>query len=331
MPGRRRRLARPLPQGLAHHLDLRRLRLGGRRGEAARTEREADRVGAGQRLDAVGGPVRMPGLAGQERQRRQCRAQRPVVGAAGGEGLRRTGRADRRRAGLSRRDGRAAELGGADRRPGRDLGGEQQFAQALSRGLRDPSPARLRARLAARSIPATPVERVAVRGNPAAAAAHRPARGRDRPRDRRSACSTPSPRRWCWARPGSISSPTPASTIPPSGRCAAGSRWRAIRRSRPSPSRWISGPRDGKKHSVSTQAARGSSANPLKDARDRARSSGRGEELAARPRHPAADRCGVGAGQERRCVEPGGDDGTALVVNADRVPQASLTRHLSAH
>ncbi len=40
MPGGRRGVARPLPQGLAHHLDLRRLRLGGGRGEAAGTERE---------------------------------------------------------------------------------------------------------------------------------------------------------------------------------------------------------------------------------------------------------------------------------------------------
>ena len=58
-----------------------------------------------------GGPVRMPRLAGQERQRRQRRAQRPVVGAAGGEGLRRPARAARRRAGLPRGDGRAGELG----------------------------------------------------------------------------------------------------------------------------------------------------------------------------------------------------------------------------
>ena len=91
------------------------------------------RVGARQRLDAVGGPLRMPGLAGQERQRRQCRAQRPVLGAAGGEGLLGPGRADRRRAGLARRHGRAAELGRPDRRAGRDLGGAGQFAQALSR------------------------------------------------------------------------------------------------------------------------------------------------------------------------------------------------------
>ena len=35
MPDRRRGLARPLPEGLAHHLDLRRVRLGGGRGQAA--------------------------------------------------------------------------------------------------------------------------------------------------------------------------------------------------------------------------------------------------------------------------------------------------------
>ena len=44
---------------------------------------------------------------------------------------------------------------------------------------------------------------------------------------------------------------------------------------------------------------------PAEGRGDRAEASGRGEELAARPRHPAADRCGVGARQERRCVEPG--------------------------
>ena len=111
VPHRRRRLARPLPEGLAHHLDLRRVRLGGRRGQAARPRRRADGVGAGHGGDAVGRPVRMPRLAGQERQRRQCRAQRPVVGAAGGEGLRRPARAARRRAGLPCGDGRAGELG----------------------------------------------------------------------------------------------------------------------------------------------------------------------------------------------------------------------------
>ena len=111
VPDRRRRLARPLPEGLAHHLDLRRVRLGGGRGQAARPRRRADGVGAGHGGDAVRRPVRMPRLAGQERQRRQRRAQRPVVGAAGGEGLRRPARAARRRAGLPRGDGRAGELG----------------------------------------------------------------------------------------------------------------------------------------------------------------------------------------------------------------------------
>ena len=144
-------------------------------------EREPGGLEPGQRRHAVGRPLRMPGLAGQERQRRQRRAQRPVLGAAGGEGIFGTAGADRRRAGLFGRHGRAAELGGAERRPGRDLGGERQLAKTLSRGLRDPSPARLRARLAA---PASRRRGRQGRGarQSAAAAAHRPAGGRDRPR-----------------------------------------------------------------------------------------------------------------------------------------------------
>ena len=43
-----RRLARPLSQGLAHHLDLRRVRLGGGCGQAARPRGRPGRVGAGQ-------------------------------------------------------------------------------------------------------------------------------------------------------------------------------------------------------------------------------------------------------------------------------------------
>ena len=53
MPDRRRRLARPLPEGLAHHLDLRRVRLRGGRGQAARPRRRADGVGAGHGGDAI--------------------------------------------------------------------------------------------------------------------------------------------------------------------------------------------------------------------------------------------------------------------------------------
>ncbi len=80
------------------------------------------RVGAGQCVDPIRRPVRMPGLAGQERQRRQCRAQRPALRPAGGEGLLRSGGTDRRRPGLVGRHGRASELGGASTtsaRPGR--------------------------------------------------------------------------------------------------------------------------------------------------------------------------------------------------------------------
>ncbi len=78
-------LAEPLQPGLAHHLDLRRVRRGERRGQAAWPRRAADGVGARDRGDASGRAVRMPGHGGKKRQRRQRRAQRPVVGAAGGE------------------------------------------------------------------------------------------------------------------------------------------------------------------------------------------------------------------------------------------------------
>ena len=194
MPGRRGRLARPLSQGLAHHLDLRRVRLGGGCGQAARPRGGPGRVGAGQCVDAVRRALRVPGLAGQERQRRQCRAQRPALRPAGGKGLLRAGRADRRRPGLAGRDGRAAQLGGL-RGARRDLGGVRQLAKTLSRGLRDPSPARLRARLAQ----AEPQRRRRAGGRARqspAAAAHRPARGRDRPRS----TGEPAARHGC--RPG---------------------------------------------------------------------------------------------------------------------------------
>src|SRR5262245_7895252 len=48
----------------------------------------------------------------------------------------------------------------------------------------------------------------------------------------RSACSTPLPPRWCWARPGSSSSPTRARATARCSRCGGGSRSRAIPRSR---------------------------------------------------------------------------------------------------
>ena len=72
-------------------------------------------LGTRQRLHPGLRLVRMPGLARQEHQRRQCRPQRPVVGVAGREGIRRAGRADRRRAGLHQCNGRAAEVAGAHR------------------------------------------------------------------------------------------------------------------------------------------------------------------------------------------------------------------------
>ena len=63
---------------------------------------------------------------------------------------------------------------------------------------------------------------------------------------------------------------------------------------------------------------------PAEGRGDRAEALGRGEELAARPRHPAADRCGVGAGQERRCLEPGGDDRAAMTLCGPRASSATL-------
>ena len=50
--------------------------------------------------DASGRLVRMPRHAGKKRRRRQCRAQRLVVGAIGGEGFHRAGRPAHGRAGL---------------------------------------------------------------------------------------------------------------------------------------------------------------------------------------------------------------------------------------
>ena len=303
MPGGRRGVARPLPQGLAHHLDLRRLRLGGGRGEAAGIEGEPGGVEPGQRLDPVGGPVRMPGLAGQERQRRQRRAQRPVLGAAGGKGFCRTGRADRRRAGLSGRHGRAAELGGADRRPGRDLGSEQQFPEALSGGLRDPPPARLRARLAAPASRASGRKGHGARQSPAAAA-NRSSRGRDRPR----IAGQPAARGCRGAGAGQ-------------GRARSVHRRLRQRPRRPGDARQVRGGgrsgdldhrrRDGFLDQGRQEAQRldpgrpRQLGEPAEGRGDRTEAPGRGEELAARSRHPAADRCGVGAGQEWRCLEPG--------------------------
>ena len=187
-------------------------------------------------------------------------------------------------------------------------------------GLRDPSPARLRARLAA---PASRRRRRAgrrARQSPAAAA-HRPARGRDRPRSRRSACSMRWPRRWCWARQDSISSPTPASTTPLSSAMRAQDRGGG--RSRDLDHRHRDRFLDVGRQEAQRLDPGGArhSANPLKDAEIEREASGRGEELAARPRHAAADRCGVGARQERRRVDLGRDDRAATSVL--RAPRAS--------
>ena len=114
----------------------------------------------------------------------------------------------------------SAQLGGL-RGPGRDLGGERQFAKALPGGLRDPPPARLRARLAAPASRCGRRARCRGRQSPAAAV-HRPIRrlsGAKRIRPKPGARH--SGRRRCWARGAWSSSPTPrASLIPPSRRCS---------------------------------------------------------------------------------------------------------------
>ena len=213
MPDRPRHLARPLRQGLAHHLDLRRVRRRHRRRQAASASTQQRMVWAlGNASTQSSRPVRMPGLAGQEHQRRQCRAQRPVVGAARREGLRGPGRADRRRARLPQRDGGAAELVVPHRRLGRDLGDRAKLDQALSLRLRDPSVSRLRAGLAARA----PDRRGRARGRCAAirCSATAPTGPTSRPAaSRRSACSMRSPPRWYSDGRGSINSPTPARAI----------------------------------------------------------------------------------------------------------------------
>ena len=99
----------------------------------------------------------------------------------------------------------------------------------------------------------------------AAAAAHRPARRRRPAARARSACSTASPPRWCWARRGSTSSPMPASTIRRCRRCGGGSRSPVRPACRPSRRRWISSRPTAGRTLSRPHAARGSAANPLKD------------------------------------------------------------------
>jgi 2-methylcitrate dehydratase PrpD len=93
-----------------------------------------------------------------------------------------------------------------------------------------------------RQHPGAAVDRIAVRGNPLLL------QRTDRPdvatgRESQVSLQHASRRRWCSARRGSSSLPMPASTTLPSRRCDARSRWRAIRRSRRLPLKWISGPR----------------------------------------------------------------------------------------
>ena len=301
MPRRRRGLARPLSQGLAHHLDLRRVRLGGRCRQAARPRRRADRVGAGQRLDAVGRPLRVPGLAGQERQRRQCRAQRPVLRAAGREGLLpgRPSRSPARRASsppwASRRTGRRCSTGSA--RAGRST----TTRSSPTRGLRDPSPARPRARLAARPSRRRPSSASPCAAIPCCCSAPTAPRSPPAAR-RRSACSTPWPPRSSSARPASTSSPTPASPIPPSRPCAR--KFEVRERSRISTIAaemdiWTT---DGKKHALVDPGRARQLVEPAEGRRDRGQAARRGRALGAGPRHPAADRRRLGARPQRGCL-----------------------------
>ena len=188
----------------------------------------------------------------------------------------------------------------------------RQFAETLPRGLRDPSPARLRARLAAPESRRRRRARGRARQSPAAAA-HRPARGRDRPR------STGEPAACHGCRPGA-------------GQGGPGAVHRCLRqRSRGQGdaaqdrgggrSRDLDHRHRGRFLHVRRQEAQrvdqggarvvGQSAEGC---RDRAEASGRGEELAAAARHAPADRRGVGARQERRRLDFGRDDRAQRVI-----------------
>ena len=100
MPHRACDVAEPLSPGLAHHRDLRSVRRRRRQRQASGAQARADGLGARHCGDASGRLVRMPRHAGKKRRRRQCRAQRLVVGAIGGEGFHRAGRPAHGRAGL---------------------------------------------------------------------------------------------------------------------------------------------------------------------------------------------------------------------------------------
>ena len=161
----------------------------------------------------------------------------------------------------------------------------------------------LGARLA-QANPGAVVEKVLARGNPLLV--HAPTVPRSPPAARaRSACSMPWPPRWCWARPASSSSPA----------CVNDPKVSAMRKrisvaSDPNIStiavEMEFTTADGKVHKMSTQAAKGSAANPLKDGEIERKLRDEAKSWNAETRHPAADRCRVVARQEPRRFGPGG-------------------------
>ena len=152
---------------------------------------------------------------------------------------------------------------GADRRPRQGLAGRQQFAQALSGGLRHSSAARPRARLAARQSRRRGREGRA-RGNPLLL------QRTDRPdveTGRESQVSLQHARRRRAGAGQGGARPVHRCLRQRSRRVgdAPQDRGRRAPACRPSRPRWISSPPTARRTRVSTQAARGSAANPLKD------------------------------------------------------------------
>jgi hypothetical protein len=150
MPGRPCGVAEPLPAGLAHHRDLRRIRRRHRKRKNSWASGRANGLCPRPRRDPGRRPVRMPWHAGQKRSRRQCGAERSVVGFIGGARPRRPGRAADRWPRLLPRPCRDAAAFGSHRRARGQLGNHEDCIQALSMRLRRSSRARLRHRLAAR-------------------------------------------------------------------------------------------------------------------------------------------------------------------------------------
>ena len=241
MPGRRRRLARPLSQGLAHHLDLRRVRRRGRRRQAA---------GARQRIRSCG---RWAPPRHSRRASANAWAGRPRASASAMPRAMACSSALLAEKGFS---GPAEPIAGAQ--GWLAAMGEPPNWAALTDGLGKswevldnslkPYPAGFvihplldcaldwrrqnpgvdgRAGVGARQSPA--------------AAAHRPARGRDRTRKP----GQPAARRRRRAGAGQGRARSVHRRLRRRSRgqgdAAQDSRWRAILRSRPSPSRWISG------------------------------------------------------------------------------------------